>query len=330
MIKATQQTSNLTPYLQFSRQKWAALLNSIPLTLTKEEIIKLQDINKDLSLEEVLDIYFPLSRLLNFYISSNLRHQAVLEPSCGTEGSRIPYIIGIAGSVAVGKSTTARVLQVLLSRWPEHRTVDIVTTDNFLHPNKVLKERNLMNKKGFPQSYDLRRLVNFVLEVKSGVQSITIPVYSHFIYDIVPYQKNMIAQPDILLLEGLNVLQNYKDHLQDIYPFFLSDFIDFSIYVDAPQEIIQNWYIKRFMTFRKGAVLDSSSYFHHYAQLSEHEAIATSRKLWMEINAPNLEENILPTRTRASLILSKSINHAVNQVLLRKFFFLEDLSNIYE
>ncbi|PLK58817.1 type I pantothenate kinase, partial [Candidatus Palibaumannia cicadellinicola] len=296
MIKAIQQTSYLTPFLQFSRKKWMALLNYIPVTLTPEEMSQLQDINKDLSLEEVLNIYLPLSRLLNCYISSNRRRQAAQELSIGTERSRIPYIIGIAGSVAVGKSTTARVLQTLLSRWPEHRTVDIVTTDDFLYPNKWLKERDLINKKGFPQSYDVRSLRNFISEVKSGVHRITTPIYSHVIYDIVPYHNNIIAQPDILLLEGLNVLQSNTDHLHDIYQFCFSDLIDFSIYIDAPKEIVQNWYIKRFMTFRKEAFLDPRSYFYHYAQLSDQEAIDIARKLWIEINAPNLEQNICPTR----------------------------------
>ncbi|MBT9432047.1 type I pantothenate kinase [Candidatus Sodalis endolongispinus] len=316
MIKAVQ--SPHTPYLQFSRKQWAALRNSVPLTLTEAEIVKLKGINEDLSLEEVAEIHLPLSRLLNFYISSNLRRQAVLEQFLGTDGQRIPYIIGIAGSVAVGKSTTARVLQALLSRWPEHRTVELVTTDGFLHPNCVLKQRDLMKKKGFPESYDIRSLVNFVSKVKSGTPRVTAPVYSHLIYDVVPDEQKVISQPDILILEGLNVLQSGSDYNQDPHHVFVSDFVDFSIYVDAPETLLQSWYINRFLKFRQGAFSDPDSYFHHYSQLSEQEAVAIASQLWSEINGLNLQQNILPTRERASLILGKSANHAVERVRLRK------------
>ena len=293
----------MTPYLQFNRDQWAALRDSVPMTLTEEEITRLKGINEDLSLEEVAEIYLPLSRLLNFYISSNLRRQAVLEQFLGTNGQRIPYIISIAGSVAVGKSTTARVLQALLSRWPEHRHVELITTDGFLHPNAVLKERGLMKKKGFPQSYDMHRLVKFVSDLKSGVPDATAPVYS---------------QPDILILEGLNVLQSGMDYPHDPHHVFVSDFVDFSIYVDAPEELLKTWYINRFLKFREGAFTDPDSYFHNYAQLSKDEAINIATSLWNEINLLNLKENILPTRERASLIMTKSANHSVNQVRLRK------------
>lgn len=316
MIKAVQ--SPPTPYLQFSRKQWAALRNSVPLTLTEAEIIKLKGINEDLSLDEVAEIYLPLSRLLNFYISSNLRRQAVLEQFLGTDGQRIPYIIGIAGSVAVGKSTTARVLQALLSRWPEHRTVELVTTDGFLHPNQVLKQRDLMKKKGFPESYDIRSLVNFVSKVKSGTPRVTAPVYSHLIYDVVSNEQKVISQPDILILEGLNVLQSGNDYNHDPHHVFVSDFVDFSIYVDASEALLQSWYINRFLKFRQGAFSDPDSYFHHYSQLSEQEAVAIASQLWTEINGRNLQQNILPTRERASLILGKSANHAVERVRLRK------------
>jgi type I pantothenate kinase len=191
----------MTPYLQFNRSQWAALRDSVPMTLTEGEIARLKGINEDLSLEEVAEIYLPLSRLLNFYISSNLRRQAVLEQFLGTNGQRIPYIISIAGSVAVGKSTTARVLQALLSRWPEHRRVELITTDGFLHPNQVLKDRGLMKKKGFPQSYDMHRLVKFVSDIKSGVPNVTAPVYSHLIYDVIPDGDKTVTQPDILILK---------------------------------------------------------------------------------------------------------------------------------
>jgi type I pantothenate kinase len=315
---SNKESSFTTPYLTFSRQQWAALRDSVPMTLTEDEIARLKGINEDLSLEEVAEIYLPLSRLLNFYINSNLRRQAVLEQFLGTDGQKIPYIISIAGSVAVGKSTTARVLQALLSRWPEHRRVELITTDGFLHPNAILKERNLMKKKGFPQSYDMHRLVNFVADLKSGVSEVTAPVYSHLIYDVIPDGDKVVQQPDILILEGLNVLQSGMDYPHDPHHVFVSDFVDFSIYVDAPEDLLQDWYINRFLKFRKGAFTDPDSYFHHYAQLSEEEAINTATQLWREINWRNLKENILPTRERASLILSKSANHAVEKVKLRK------------
>lgn len=316
MIKREQ--SLATPYLQFDRTQWAALRDSVPLTLSEEEIVKLKGINEDLSLEEVAQIYLPLSRLLNFYISSNLRRQAVLEQFLGTDGQKIPYVIGIAGSVAVGKSTTARLLQALLSSWPEHRSVELVTTDGFLHPNKVLNERGLMKKKGFPQSYDMHSLVKFVSEVKSGAKRVTAPVYSHLIYDVVPDGNKVIEQPDILILEGLNVLQSGMDYPHDPHHVFVSDFVDFSIYVDAPAELLQTWYINRFLKFRQGAFSNPDSYFHNYAKLSESEAVKIATQLWNEINGLNLQQNILPTRERASLIMTKSANHAVEHVRLRK------------
>lgn len=308
----------ITPYLQFDRKQWAALRNSVPMTLTEAEIARLEGINEDLSLKEVAEIYLPLSRLLNFYISSNLRQQAVLEQFLGTSGQRIPYVISIAGSVAVGKSTTARVLQALLSRWPEHRRVELITTDGFLHPNAVLKERNLMKKKGFPQSYDMQRLVKFVSDIKSGVPNVTAPVYSHLFYDVIPDDDKTVTQPDILILEGLNVLQSGMDYPHDPHHVFVSDFVDFSIYVDAPEELLQNWYINRFLKFREGAFTDPDSYFHNYAKLSEDEATKVARQLWNEINLMNLKQNILPTRDRASLIMTKVANHEISSVKLRK------------
>lgn len=307
-----------TPYLLFDRMQWAALRDSVPMTLTEDEIARLKGINEDLSLEEVAEIYLPLSRLLNFYINSNLRRQAVLEQFLGTNGQKIPYIISIAGSVAVGKSTTARVLQALLSRWPEHRRVELITTDGFLHPNAVLKDRALMKKKGFPQSYDMQRLVNFVSDLKSGAAQVTAPVYSHLTYDVIPGGDKVVVQPDILILEGLNVLQSGMDYPHDPHHVFVSDFVDFSIYVDAPEEMLEKWYINRFLKFRQGAFTNPDSYFHHYAQLPEQEAVDIATGLWKEINWLNLRENILPTRERASLIMTKSANHAVDQVRLRK------------
>ncbi|TDB42569.1 MULTISPECIES: type I pantothenate kinase [Photorhabdus] len=307
-----------TPYLQFNREQWATLRDSVPLTLTKEELIDLKGINEEISLEEVVEIYLPLSRLLNFYISSNLRRQAVLEQFLGTDGQKVPYVIGIAGSVAVGKSTTARLLQALLSRWPEHRSVELITTDGFLHSNSVLNERGLMKKKGFPQSYDMHSLVKFVSDIKSGSEQVSAPVYSHLTYDIVPNEQKFIEQPDILILEGLNVLQSGMDYPHDPHHVFVSDFVDFSIYVDAPEKLLQSWYISRFLKFRQGAFSDPDSYFHSYSKLSEEEAINIASDIWQEINGLNLQQNILPTRERASLIMIKGTNHTIESVRLRK------------
>lgn len=242
----------------------------------------------------------------------------MLEQFLGTNGQKIPYIISIAGSVAVGKSTTARVLQALLSRWPGHRKVELITTDGFLHPNAVLKERGLMKKKGFPQSYDMHRLVKFVSDLKSGASQVTAPVYSHLIYDVIPDGDKVVQQPDILILEGLNVLQSGMDYPHDPHHVFVSDFVDFSIYVDAEEDLLQRWYVNRFLKFRQGAFTDPNSYFHHYAQLPEDEAVNIAGSLWREINWLNLKENILPTRERASLIMTKSGNHAVEKLRLRK------------
>ncbi|WP_339058339.1 type I pantothenate kinase [Candidatus Regiella endosymbiont of Tuberolachnus salignus] len=308
-----------TPYLAFNRLQWAALRDCVPMTLTEEEIVKLKGINESLSVEEVAQIYLPLSRLLNFYISSDLRRQMILKQFLGNNNRQnIPYVIGIAGSVAVGKSTTARLLQALLSRWPEHRQVELITTDSFLYPNRVLEERGLMKKKGFPESYDMRSLVNFIAEIKSGASQVCAPVYSHLKYDIVPNEKKIIEQPDILILEGLNVLQSSMDYLHDPRHVFVSDFVDFSIYVDAPENLLQEWYIDRFLKFRAGAFSHLNSYFHHYAQLSETESRCIASQLWNEINGLNLKQNILPTRERASLIMTKSVNHEVELVRLRK------------
>ncbi|AVQ87962.1 MULTISPECIES: type I pantothenate kinase [Plesiomonas] len=307
-----------TPFVSFERQEWADLRDAIPLTLTESDLERLKGINDELSLDEVIEIYLPLSRLLNFYIRSNLRRQSVLDQFLGREGQRIPYVIGIAGSVAVGKSTTARILQALLSRWPEHRHVELVTTDGFLHPNAVLHERGIMKKKGFPESYDMRRFVQFISDVKSGQPRVSAPVYSHLIYDIVPDGEKVIEQPDILLLEGLNVLQSGMDYPHDPHRVFVSDFVDFSIYVDADTALLKSWYIERFLKFRKGAFSDPNSYFHNYAKLSEEEAVSIANQIWDEINGLNLQQNILPTRERASLILTKGKEHAVERVCLRK------------
>lgn len=303
--------------MQFSRKEWASLRNSEPMTLTPEELISLQGINEDLSMDEVSEIYLPLSRLLNFYISNSFSRQALLSKFLG-KSQKIPYIIGIAGSVAVGKSTTARVLQALLTRWPEHRKVALVTTDGFLYPNKCLEERGIMNKKGFPQSYNLKKLINFVADIKSGQAEVKAPVYSHLVYDIVENEEIVIDSPDILILEGLNVLQGAVNYTQAHNRVFVSDYVDFSIYVDADLSLLHQWYVNRFLKFRAGAFSDPNSYFNHYSKLPEQEAISIANRLWRDINELNLVENILPTRERASLILTKGEDHKVDYVQLRK------------
>ncbi|MGK2946013.1 MAG: type I pantothenate kinase [Candidatus Malihini olakiniferum] len=307
-----------TPYLQFNRRQWAALRNSFPLTLTEDEIIRLKEINDELSLDEVAEIYLPLSRLLNFYISSNLRRQAVLERFLRTNRKRIPYIIGIAGSVAVGKSTTALVLQMLLGRWPEYLRVELISTDSFLHSKKMLKEKNLMQKKGFPESYDIHSLIKFMSDIKSGAKKVTVPIYSHLTYDIVPNGNKVVEQPDVLILEGLNILQSEMDYPYVQLHTFISDFIDFSIYLDAIGDLLKSWYINRFLKFRQGAFFDSNSYFHDHTKLTEEQAVTIATRIWRDINEPNLYQNILPTRERASLIITKSTNHTVKYIRLRK------------
>ena len=310
-------TNHLSPYMQFTRQEWASLRNAVPMTLTPEELTSLQGINEDLSMDEVSEIYLPLSRLLNYYISNSFSRQAVLSKFLG-KSQKIPYIIGIAGSVAVGKSTTARVLQALLTRWPEHRKVALVTTDGFLYPNHYLEERGIMNKKGFPQSYDIKKLLNFVADVKSGQVEVKAPVYSHLVYDIVEDEHIVVDSPDILILEGLNVLQGSINYSQASNRVFVSDYVDFSIYVDAQIPLLHDWYVNRFLKFRAGAFSDPNSYFNHYSKLPEEEAMNIANRLWRDINELNLIENILPTRERASLILTKGEDHKVDCVQLRK------------
>ncbi|WP_367680557.1 type I pantothenate kinase [Candidatus Fukatsuia anoeciicola] len=305
-------------YLKFNRTQWAALRHLIPFTLIKKEFINLQEINKNLLPEEVAQIYLPLSCLLNFYINSKFNHQVMLKQFLGNYRQKIPYIIGITGSVAVGKSTVARLLQILLSRWPEHQCVELVTTDSFLYPNKVLHERGLIKKKGFPQSYDIYNLINFITKIKSGDHQVKAPFYSHLMYDIVPNGNKFIKQPDILILEGLNILQSWINYTNNLNYIFISDFIDFSIYIDAPENLLKNWYINRFLRFRQNAFTNPNSYFYHYTLLSEKETAKIADQLWDEINGLNLKQNILPTRKRASLIIKKSVNHVVKSIWLRK------------
>ncbi|MBN6063754.1 type I pantothenate kinase [Aggregatibacter actinomycetemcomitans] len=303
------------PFLSFNRQRWAELRKSVPLKLTEQDLKPLLGINEALSLDEVRTIYLPLTRLINYYIDENIRRQDVLHRFLGGQSPKVPYIISIAGSVAVGKSTSARILQSLLSHWPQERKVDLITTDGFLHPLSYLQQHNLLHKKGFPISYNTSKLIHFLVDIKSGKPNVSAPIYSHLTYDIIPDQFNVIDQPDILILEGLNVLQPNKNQANEL---FVSDFVDFSIYVDAEETLLKEWYIRRFLKFRQSAFSNPNSYFKHYANLSEQEATETAGKIWDEINGLNLKENILPTRERANLILKKGANHEVELVKLRK------------
>lgn len=308
-------TEQLTPFLNFSRQQWAELRKSVPLKLTEQDLKPLLGFNEELSLDEVSTIYLPLARLINYYIDENLRRQTVLNRFLGGQSPKVPYIISIAGSVAVGKSTSARILQSLLTHWPTERKVDLITTDGFLYPLEKLKKDDLLQKKGFPISYDTAKLIRFLADIKSGKTSVKSPIYSHLTYDIVPDKFDIVDQPDILILEGLNVLQTGSNKANQT---FVSDFVDFSIYVDADENLLKEWYIKRFLKFRQSAFTNPDSYFKHYANLSEQEAIETASNIWDNINGLNLKQNILPTRERANLILRKGENHEVELVKLRK------------
>lgn len=308
-------SSKLSPFLTFNRHQWAELRKSVPLKLTEQDLKPLLGFNEELSLDEVSTIYLPLTRLINYYIEENLRRQAVLNRFLGGGNPTVPYIISIAGSVAVGKSTSARILQSLLSNWPNTRQVDLITTDGFLYPLEKLKKDNLLQKKGFPVSYDTAKLIQFLADVKSGKSGVTAPIYSHLTYDIIPNRFDIVNQPDILILEGLNVLQTGSRKTGQV---FVSDFVDFSIYVDADESLLKEWYIRRFLKLRQSAFTDPNSYFKHYAQLSEQESIQTATDIWNNINGLNLRENILPTRERANLILTKGADHVVEWVKLRK------------
>jgi type I pantothenate kinase len=289
-------------FIDFDHDEWAELRANTPMTLDESDLARLRGINEELSLSEVAQIYLPLSRLLNLYVAASQQLYKVTDTFLGQPAERVPYVIGVAGSVAVGKSTVARVLQALLARWPDHPKVDLVTTDGFLYPNQVLEQRGLMDRKGFPESYDVRHLVRFLAAVKAGERNVGAPVYSHLAYDVVPDEERETDQPDILIVEGLNVLQT-GDGGNTRAKVFVSDFFDFSIYMDTEEEQVVQWYVDRFLTLRDTVFQDPDSYFHRYADLTEAEAIETARDIWIRINGPNLRENILPTRERAHLII---------------------------
>jgi type I pantothenate kinase len=304
-------------FITIKRDEWAALRAATPMTLRQADLDKLRGINERIDLDEVSAIYLPLSRLLNLYVSASQDLARVSSTFLGTIAPRVPYVIGVAGSVAVGKSTFARILQALLARWPDHPRVDLVTTDGFLYPNQVLLDRGLMQRKGFPESYDTRSLLAFLREVKSGNAVVRAPVYSHIVYDIVPGEEIVIRRPDIVILEGLNVLQ-VGNPSGGTANEFVSDYFDFSIYLDADEADVRSWYVERFLTFRGTVFQDPQSYFRHFAGLTEEEAVATATGIWEEINGRNLVENIEPTRERASLILFKESDHRVSEVRLHK------------
>jgi type I pantothenate kinase len=307
-----------SPYRVFSREEWARLRADTPMTLEESELQQLSGLIEELSVEEVEQIYLPMSRLLNLYVAASQQLHSVTSKFLGRTDGKVPFIIGVGGSVAVGKSTTARVLKALLARWPDHPRVDQITTDGFLLPNAELEQRKLMDRKGFPESFDTARLLNFLADVKSGVAQVEAPVYSHFHYDILPDQRSIVESPDILIVEGLNVLQPAcMPRGGEAIP-FVSDFFDFSIYLDAEPEIIEDWYVARFMRLRTTAFRDPGAYFHQYANLSPEAARERALAIWRMINLKNLEENILPTRQRARLILRKEADHHVASVALRK------------
>ena len=307
-------TDLLSPFVEISREDWAALASHTEQPLTEAEISQIRGLGDFLDLREVSEVYLPLSRLLNLYVSATQQLHSVSNDFLGERAKRVPFIIGIAGSVAVGKSTVARLLKELLSRWEGTPRVSLITTDGFLHPNAELERRNIMHRKGFPESYDRLALLKFVADVKSGAEVVEAPVYSHLVYDIVENERIRIESPDVLIVEGLNVLQPPAAG-QEVA---LSDYFDFTVYVDAEVENISAWFLGRFEKLRESAFTDPASYFHRYAEMPYEDALARANEIWRTINLPNLLENIQPTRSRAKLVLKKGKQHAVESVLLRK------------
>lgn len=303
--------SSPSPYIELDRAQWRKLRKSMPQVLTEDELEQLRGIGEEIDLEEVSEVYLPLSRLIHLRVEAHRLLNEATETFLGEPMPQIPYIIGVCGSVAVGKSTTARVLQVLLQRWTSNPRVDLVTTDGFLLPTAELEIRKLMHRKGFPESYDQAELLRFITRVKSGSRKVQAPIYSHEAYDRVPGKYITVDQPDILIVEGLNVLQTGPTLM-------ISDLFDFSIYVDARREDIEDWYIDRFLKLKNTAFQDPNAHFHHFASLTDEEAEVVAREIWQTVNLPNLTENILPTRVRASLVLRKNRDHLVQKVRMRK------------
>ena len=314
MSASSSEQTEVSRFVEFSRAEWARLRAATPLPLTDSQLRELVGLNERVTLDEVETIYLPLSRLLNLNVGATQALHAATATFLGSQTPRVPFVIGVAGSVAVGKSTTSRILQALLSRWPGHPQVDLITTDGFLLPQRILEARGLKDRKGFPESYDLRRLVRFMADVKAGVAEVVAPVYSHLGYDIVPGEQQTVRQPDIVIVEGLNVLQTGTGR----GAMFVSDFFDFSMYVDANEADIEQWYIERFLTLRETVFRNPSSYFHRYAALTPAQAAETARAIWQQVNLVNLRQNVQPTRERAHLILEKGRDHAVRRVKLRK------------
>jgi type I pantothenate kinase len=311
-------TTNSTPYVELDREAWRALRANTPLTLTAEDVDRLRGLGDVLDLREVEEIYLPMSRLLNLYVAGTAQLHQATSTFLQEAPARTPFVIGIAGSVAVGKSTTARILRELLTRWPGTPSVELVTTDGFLYPNAELDRLGLMSRKGFPESYDVRRLLRFVADVKSGKPEVRAPVYSHLTYDIVPDEHVVVRRPNVLIVEGLNVLQPARVRDDGRQGMAISDFFDFSIYVDAKTDQVRQWYVNRFLRLRETAFARPESYFQRYAALTDGEAVATAERIWHDINEKNLVENVLPTRGRATLVLTKGADHAARRIRLRK------------
>ena len=308
-----------SPYRSFTREAWAALRADTPLTLTADDLRKLRATNDPISLDEVIAIYLPLSRLLALYVAATQGLFKATQRFLGAEGEgKMPYLIGVAGSVAVGKSTTARVMRALLSRWPNTPKVDLVTTDGFLFPNRVLESQGLMNRKGFPESFDVAALLRFLAEVKAGTRHVRAPIYSHLSYDIVPDEQVVVDRPDILIVEGLNVLLPNPLNREGKNIPFVSDFFDFSVYLDAEEDLLERWYVERFMRLRETAFRDPRSYFTKYAEVDDAQAREIAHDIWTRINLRNLIDHVKPTRARASLILTKGASHQIEAVALRK------------
>lgn len=304
--------------MELDRSTWARLASEMRQPLNQQDIDRLRGLGDKLSLNEVAEVYLPISRLLNIYVQSSKNLRQAQTDFLKSPSSRTPFVIGVGGSVAVGKSTTARVLQEMLRRWPNTPRVELVTTDGFLFPNRELRRRGLMERKGFPESYDRRSLLRFVSAVKSGADEVEAPVYSHLSYDIVPGERIVVHRPDVLIVEGLNVLQSAQPRSDGTTGLAVSDFFDFTVYVDAKSDNIKQWYIERFMKLRQGAFADPNSYFHRYSMLNDEEAVATAESIWERTNGPNLRENVLTTRGRSRLVLVKGADHSVSRVLLRK------------